>query len=452
MTGKNNEDLLNIYDDKDSDGLFDIDKDTELENKDLDESPLKLEDVNSNSNDLDFSEFDEIDDISIENTKDDTNKTPLESNEKVENIVENIDEDEIDEWFMDEINELKNEWEKKSLFLNIFKRNKKEDLVDENKLNESSLDEIEDETEKWEKKSIFGNLFKKKALIEDKDSNHEEIVEKEKSSNIFDDFNQDESLLEEVDQLKQERERDVYFYINKAGSTLQLTFVLLLLLLSILHWYIYVQNMVFADEEKDNQLLWPFCFVLLNWIDYDLDFCTSVATLNQDYSNKLKSTKEDQITKLLSVIKTVYEIENFTKTKDVTFLKDKTDNKLKVLEIIKEFDDIKNEFAKVDKQTIQCKTLEIDQLSKVLSMTCDAYSAWYESWIRWFDWKNDPNSLLKWTSLSIANSFLNYITLESKVFTIIDRQKLFKLENIVWSKTWFTNKTSFNLKLKYNLD
>jgi hypothetical protein len=97
MTGKNNEDLLNIYDDKDSDGLFDIDKDTELENKDLDESPLKLEDVNSNSNDLDFSEFDEIDDISIENTKDDTNKTPLESNEKVENIVENIDEDEIDE-------------------------------------------------------------------------------------------------------------------------------------------------------------------------------------------------------------------------------------------------------------------------------------------------------------------------------------------------------------------
>jgi hypothetical protein len=60
-------------------------------------------------------------------------------------------------------------------------------------------------------------------------------VEKEKSSNIFDDFNQDESLLEEVDQLKQERERDVYFYINKAGSTLQLTFVLLLLLLSILH-------------------------------------------------------------------------------------------------------------------------------------------------------------------------------------------------------------------------
>jgi hypothetical protein len=84
-------------------------------------------------------------------------------------------------------------------------------------------------------------------------------------------------------------------------------------------------------------------------------------------------------------------------------------------------------------------------------MDCIAYSAWYEKWIRWFDWKNDIKSLVKWTSLSIANSFLNYINLESNIFIIIDRQKIFKSENIIWNKTGFTSKTRFNLKLKFNL-
>jgi len=42
---------------------------------------------------------------------------------------------------------------------------------------------------------------------DEKDDNNE--------TNIFDEFNQDESLLDEVDQIKKSRNRDIYFYLNK---------------------------------------------------------------------------------------------------------------------------------------------------------------------------------------------------------------------------------------------
>jgi hypothetical protein len=57
---------------------------------------------------------------------------------------------------------------------------------------------------------------------------------------------------------------------------------------------------------------------------------------------------------------------------------------------------------------------------------------------------------LKWTSISIANSFLNYIEKQSTVFSIVNKQKVFRSETILWEKTNFTNKTQFNLVLNYN--
>jgi hypothetical protein len=83
-------------------------------------------------------------------------------------------------------------------------------------------------------------------------------------------------------------------------------------------------------------------------------------------------------------------------------------------------------------------------------MNCESYSQWYEKWLRWLDWTTD--NPLKWSSLSQANSFLNFIVKTSKDFEIIDRQKMFKEESVLWTKTGFTSKTPFTLKLKYNLN
>jgi len=61
MTSKNNEDLLNIYDNKDSDDFFSIDNDPKSDNKILDESTMKLDDISSNSKKIENSDNVNID-------------------------------------------------------------------------------------------------------------------------------------------------------------------------------------------------------------------------------------------------------------------------------------------------------------------------------------------------------------------------------------------------------
>jgi hypothetical protein len=80
-------------------------------------------------------------------------------------------------------------------------------------------------------------------------------------------------------------------------------------------------------------------------------------------------------------------------------------------------------------------------------MNCEAYSWGYEKQIRWFQW-NFTNTV-NWTSLSIANSFINYIKLKSDFFTIVNEQEMFQLTDVVSDRTGYTNKTSFKLELLY---
>ena len=409
MTNKNTEDILGL---------------SEIDNSLDDKKETEKKEENSWINDIEEIKYELLKNNT--ETKSDILTNEVNSSKDIEKKSEDIIDESIDDWFMDEINELKEEKEEKE--------------------------------EKKEKKSFFSNLFKKKNKKEIK--KNEEIKEDNSDNilddswiNIFDEFSQDDSLLQEVDKIKEERNRDIFYYLVNTTRVFKILFILSLIWLTTVYWYIYIQNKLYEWNSVDNQLLDPFCFMLLGDVKHnDLTFCTSITTLNDIYKKDLENIKNNQKNNIIWVIKKVYEIENFTNTKDVLFLKDKTDNKLKVLELLKEFDDIKNEFSKVDKQIIQCNSFEIDSENSTMSMKCNAYSAWYETWIRGFDGKNDANSALKWTSITIANSFINFINLESKIFKVINRQKLFKSENIVWSETGFTSKTPFTLKLKYNLN
>ncbi len=275
---------------------------------------------------------------------------------------------------------------------------------------------------------------------------NKEINPEIETSNIFDDFSDDSSLVEEVNKIKKESNRDLFFYISKAWSFFQTIFLFWIAVASTLFLYIYIQN----DENfKNSNILDPICPVFLSDIENVSPFCSSISSLQVDYTNKLNSLKESQKSSILHILERLYEIENFTKTKEVLFLANKSEDKLKVLDIMNKFDDLKNDFDSLDKQKIQCDSIIIDSQKEVLTMNCTAYSAWYEKGLRWFD--GSANTNVKGTSLSIANSFLNFIEKKSDVFTIIDRQKVFKSEKIIWWKIDFTNKTVFNLKLKYNL-
>ncbi|MBT3727037.1 hypothetical protein HOG21_05120 [bacterium] len=86
----------------------------------------------------------------------------------------------------------------------------------------------------------------------------EENLDNLDSSNIFNDFIDDENLIKEVEQIKTEEEKDLFYYILKISSFLQFLFWLLLVSSIVLFLYIQIQN---NAELSDNQLLDPFCFM-----------------------------------------------------------------------------------------------------------------------------------------------------------------------------------------------
>ncbi len=266
------------------------------------------------------------------------------------------------------------------------------------------------------------------------------------SSNIFDDFLDDKSLVDEVNKIKMANNKDLYFYLSKWARFFQVFFWIWLLVIWTLFWYITIQN---KADFKASKLLTPFCSIFLWDIERTSTLCSSISSLKELYITQLSDLKNENTQDILVLIEDIYKIKYFTKSKEVLFLLDKSDSKGSILSVIEEFDNLKNDFYKFDKQKIQCDSLVIDSSKKILSMSCIAFSAWYEKNIRWFNWWTDDT--VKWTSISIANSFLNYIDVKSNIFNITDRQKIFKSENIVWEKTDFTNKTTFSLKLKYNL-
>jgi len=140
--------------------------------------------------------------------------------------------------------------------------------------------------------------------------------------------------------------------------------------LIILFSYISIQN---NENFKNSSLLDPLCLVFLGNIHNEDSYCSSISSLNLRYTKELNTLQKSNITNSLGILEKLYEIKNFNKIKEVIFLVDKSKNKLKVLSILEDFDNIKNKFDEIDKQKIQCSSLIID--GDILSMKCTAYSA-----------------------------------------------------------------------------
>ena len=264
------------------------------------------------------------------------------------------------------------------------------------------------------------------------------------SSNIFEELSEDSDIQKEVDSMVNEEKKDIFFYLSVSWKILQTLFWVLLLVFLIAYSYIYIQE---HKSIKNSSILDPFCSIFLWDIPNEDTYCSSVAALNIAYTSKLSDLKKEQTSSILLILDSLYKTQNFTKTKWVLFLADKTANKLEVLNILEKFDDLKNGFDDIEKEKIQCYDIQISS-DEIVSARCEAYSAWYESWIKWFTWDNELE--VKGTSISVANSFINYIEKSTKDFTILDKQKIFTSENVIWDFTGFDNKTLFNIKLKYN--
>ncbi len=150
------------------------------------------------------------------------------------------------------------------------------------------------------------------------------------SSNIFDEFDSDDSLLSEVEKIKDEQSKDVFFYMSTAGKVFQNLFIIVLLLILCSLGYLYMQK---NEEVVNKWFLDPVC----NFVVWKVptpewnSFCSSLAFTKKYYSDKLTKVKSEYSTDIFWILIRIYENENFLKTKEVSFLVNKSDNKVKLI-------------------------------------------------------------------------------------------------------------------------
>lgn len=264
------------------------------------------------------------------------------------------------------------------------------------------------------------------------------------STNIFDEFSWDENLKKEVEKIKTSREKNSYYYLRIISKFLKFFNTTFILLFIVLWVYIYIQN----DETiKNTSYLDPVCNLFVESTG-EYSNCSSVSGLLDNYNNKYKN-KEELIYKYnLSLVWDVYSIWNFVFSKDISFLLDRTNNKIRPLEILEEFDKLKNEFEPINKSRIRCFNVLIDW-DYNLEISCSAYSWSWDSKILWFSWENTDQNQISGTSISRASSFINFLEKKDKSkFILLNKQKTFEFIEIV-DDEGYTRKTDFKLKLKF---
>ncbi len=261
-------------------------------------------------------------------------------------------------------------------------------------------------------------------------------------SDIFEWFASDESLLQDVSEFEQDQSKDIYDYANITGNSFKVLNLILFVIILLFGSYIYIQN---NDSYTDSKLLDPFCSVLLWDVPVPGTYCSSVSSALLSLQDTLDTQKVSQFKKISDLIAPLYLSTDFINSREVVFLYDKTKNRLRPLEIISEFDRLKNEFETTDKSALSCYDIEISQ--NIMSAKCDTYSS---------DWDKNiilPDGETKWniggTSISIASSFLDYIEKNSSTIRVIDKPKYFSSESVSWENGWYTKKTTFFLKFEY---
>jgi len=270
-----------------------------------------------------------------------------------------------------------------------------------------------------------------------------EISKDINSENIFDEFTNSQDIKKELEKNEKSSDRDVYYYLSKiSGFFLWINIVLFLTIITCFV-YVYVQN---QDDKREYSFLSPICWLFLWNESIYPGTCYGVSSVLSEYKNKLETLTSEQSNKIFPLLESRYSIENFNLSKKVSFLLEKWETRLKPLEILNEFDKMKNIFSPTDKSEISCYSINI--INNVVTMTCDSYSS---------DWNTDilsvENNSLKavsggGTSISKASSFIDFFERYSASnFEVLQKPESFTSE--VFQSGPYTQKTSFEFSLLY---
>lgn len=265
------------------------------------------------------------------------------------------------------------------------------------------------------------------------------------NTNIFEDFSTDANLSKDITKLEEKKSHDSIYYFWFISSVLKWFNTLLVFFIILSSLYIFIQK---SEEPLSLSFLSPICWIFL-WNTPSLESpCSWVEYAKIIYNKNVEDTKKYQFWKISSIIWDIYALENFIYSKELTFLFDRTKNRVKPLEVISKFDAIKNKFDQIEKSRIQCYDLTLDS-ENILKMTCEAYSSDWDQSIIWFDGSKESWSEIGWTSLSLASSFINFVNKNSWDFILINKQNVFSSDPFFGNGV-YTKKTVFELSLKYN--
>jgi len=260
------------------------------------------------------------------------------------------------------------------------------------------------------------------------------------STNIFDEFSNDEKLKEEVKQAEYNSTKWLIFYMNWLNWFMKIFNFLAILFLILFFLYSYIQSSSNFDKKE---FIAPFCDLLLDK-KANID-CAPVTEALSEIKKSNEAKEVSYYNSIISMVWSVYELSNFAFSKEVLFLLDKSDSRLKPLEILKKFDTLKNKFQPINKNRLKCYNFVVSSVWE-LSMQCDGFSSQWDKDIIWASWSQWDWFVL-WTSISYVSSFINYIETTSDDFIIINKPKKFNSTSVV-SNNGFTKKTSFKLTLK----
>lgn len=262
----------------------------------------------------------------------------------------------------------------------------------------------------------------------------------EKDYNIFDDFEADIKIKEEINAADKLNKRDSTYYVFIISYIFKYINILLFIILILLFSYLSIQN---NDKLEKNELLNPFCNILLWEVSNKEGWCSWITKTINDYKLLIDEEWKKQYTALVLILEAEQNKNNILKSKEFYFILETTKNKINPIFILSEFDRVRKKILK-NEFSVQCENISIEK--DILNMSCKAYSIWSNQDIDMLSWNNK----IVWTSISMAAAF--YKNLEDDwTFSVLTKENSFSNSPYSSDKfTYFTLETSFNVSLKYN--
>jgi len=259
--------------------------------------------------------------------------------------------------------------------------------------------------------------------------------------NIFDEFIQDKT--QDSSEKNKKKSYQVYDYLRVVSKIL--VFINVFLFITIVLWLYY--NSTQANEErKELAFLEPICNVLVWDVYSSWNPCYSVSYLLSDYQKKFNTLEESTIKRIFPLISDIYSITNFNFSDKVVFLNKNSNDRLKPLIILEDFDSIKREFTS-ERSNVSCQNISLSE--NIMSLSCDIYSSDWDTNI--IDLQGGIRSTLEWwwTSISRASSFINFIESHNSArFRIIQKPQVFS-SNDFTDDGPYTQFTTVDLTLQY---